>query len=836
MLGNKIDINMNNNLLSASLLFLLLGFTYPCSAQKKISTRQVIVLDTDWKFKNKDIPNAEKPELKTQDWETVAVPHDWAISGAFDINNDSCSIQVKEDGDLKKKLRTGYTGGLPHVGVGWYRKVLEISERDKGKRVYVEFDGVMSHAKVYVNGMYAGEWPYGYSSFGFDVTDFIRFGQANVLAVRAENLPLSARWYPGAGIYREARLLISHPVHVKQWGTYITTPSMKEKSGTVNIKTTVLNKSGISKTITLETLILAPTGKQVAKTSSEVSIESEATIEQQMEVVDPMLWDISSPALYTVVTHIKEKDKVIDQYTSTFGFRTIEFTTDRGFFLNGKRTQLKGVALHHDLGPLGAAVNVSSLRHRLNLLQEMGANAIRTAHNPPTPELLKLADEMGFLVIDEAFDEWKEVKVENGYNQLWNDWAEKDLVAMIHRDRNHPSIILWSIGNEVREQQKEDGAKYARYLSAICHREDPTRSTTAGFNNMKPALDNGLAAAVDVVGWNYKPQHYQSLHKQYPHFKMLGSETASTVDTRGVYELPAVETSQIDKTPPYHISAFALARPYWGTIPDVEFKALDDSPFMAGEFVWTGFDYLGEPTPFYTEWPSRSSYFGIIDLSGIPKDRYYLYQSKWSDKKVLHILPHWNWQLGDSVPVHVFTNYDKAELFLNGKSLGVREKNKDKLLSLYRLIWENVSYEPGELKVVAWDEKNQSVQEQVRRTAHEPYAIVFDPDRKTVEADGKELVFVTVSVVDKDGTLCPNADNLIHFSVEGPGIIRAVDNGDQTSLESFVEPFRKAFSGKCMVIVEAGTQPGEIMVKASSEKLSSTEVSIEVLSPTLNKK
>ncbi len=817
---------MNSKFILA-ILSLLLGFA-PTNAQKSNSSRQVVVLDTDWKFINKDIPDAQNSGTKTEDWKTVTVPHDWAISGEFDINNDLFYVQIKEDGETKKQMRTGYTGGLPHVGVGWYRKEINIDATEKGKRVYVEFDGVMSNAKVYVNGHYAGEWPYGYSSFSLDVTDHIQFGATNLLAVRAENLPLSSRWYPGAGIYREVRMVMTHPVHVKQWGTYITTPTITQQSATVNIKTTVLNKSGMKGEFKIETSIISPANKVVAKKVGSLLIEQQATLDQQLEVLNPQLWDTTSPIIYSVTTKIISNGKVVDQFKSTFGFRTIEFTNDRGFFLNGKRTQLKGVCLHHDLGPLGAAVNVSALRYRLKLMQDMGANAIRSTHNPPTPELLTLADEIGFLFIDEAFDEWKEAKVEKGYNRLWDKWAEKDLVAMIQRDRNHPSIIMWSIGNEIREQQSKDGATLARFLSDISHREDPTRPTSAGFNHLKGALDNGLAAAIDVVGWNYKPLQYKKVHEQFPDFKMVGSETASTVDSRGIYRLPAIESTKKDSVPPYHMSAYGLAHPSWGTIADTEFKSLDENQFMAGEFVWTGFDYLGEPTPYNEEWPSRSSYFGIVDLAGIPKDRYYLYQSKWSTKKVLHILPHWNWKKGDSVPVHVFTNYDRAELFLNGKSLGIRKKSNAKLLSTYRLIWDKFAYEPGELKVVAMDENNKVVQERIMRTAGEPHAIVLSPDRTTVQANGKELIFVTVSVVDKNGTVCPNANNLINFSAEGGGTIHAVDNGDQTSLESFVKPFRKAFSGKCMVVVNAGSQSGKTIVRASSEGLKSTEVSISV--------
>jgi beta-galactosidase len=800
-----------------------------CQKNDSLESIRSVTLLNEWQFVNEDIPSAESPELIASSWESVNVPHDWAISGEFDINNDIYFIQVKEDGDLVKKVRTGYTGGLPHVGVGWYRKELLISEADAGRRVYVEFDGVMSNAQVYVNGEFAGEWPYGYASFSFDVTDLVKFGETNLIAVRAENFPQSSRWYPGAGIYRHARLLMVDPVHVAPWGTFVTTPDVSEKSATVNIQTSLKNKSGTGQNIKLESIIYSPKGKQVGNNSTEFLLDKESTLSQEIKVEKPQLWDISTPNLYEVVTIISAGGKQLDQYRTTFGIRTIEFTNDQGFFLNGQRTQLKGVSLHHDLGPLGAAVNVSSLRHRLKLLQEMGANAIRTTHNPPTPELLDLADEMGFVVIVEAFDEWKAGKVENGYHKLWDDWAEKDLVAMIHRDRNHPSVIMWSLGNEVREQQIPGSDVTAHFLNDISHREDPTRPTTAGFNHVKPTLDNGLADAIDVVGWNYKPQQYESLHEQFPHYKMYGSETASTVDSRGVYHFPARETTEFNKEEPFHISAYGLGKPNWGTIPDREFKALDDFPFMAGEFVWTGFDYLGEPTPFFSEWPSRSSYFGIIDLCGIPKDRYYLYQSHWSEKNVLHMLPHWNWNEGDIVPVHVFTNYTKAELFVNGESQGIKEKDASNLLTTYRLIWEEVPYQAGELKVVALDNSNNPIMEAKQVTAGEPYAIRLEPDRTKVKAGPEELIFVTVSVVDKNGVLCPEATNLISFSTNDLGFVKAVGNGDQTSLESFVKPYRKAFSGKCMAIIQASEKTGKIKIEASSDGLRSESLTLDII-------
>lgn len=819
----KINIKLPIGIISLSLMLLL-----SCQQELPTDPRQIIVLDEDWQFINKDIAGAENPAFNSSEWEKVAVPHDWAISGEFDKHNDSYEVQILEDGDKKKQLRYGLSGGLPHVGVGWYRKNLDIGIDLNDKRIFLEFDGVMSNAKVYFNGKYVGEWPYGYASFGFDVTEFVNFGGDNVLAVRAENLSHASRWYPGAGIYREVRMVVTAPIHVQQWGTYVTTPQISNESGKVNIKTTLSNPLHDNSTITLQTTLFAPEDKEVASAEIEIAADTETSAEQTLEVDYPKLWSAESPNLYVAVSKIIQNGIVIDEYKTSFGFRTFEFTTNDGFFLNGKLTKINGVCLHHDLGPLGAATNIASLRHRMNLLKEMGANAIRTSHNPPTPELLDLADQMGFLIVDEIFDEWEHAKVENGYNRLWSEWAEKDMVSWIHRDRNHPSVIMWSIGNEIREQKMPNGANNARFLVDIAHREDPSRPTTAGFNNRQAAIDNGLAAAVDVVGWNYEPKHYQKAHDKYPQFKVYGSETASTIGSRGIYKLPAIPNHQFDKKSPFHLSAYALNYPSWGNTPDLEFKAQDEYSFMPGEFVWTGFDYLGEPTPFYEEWPSRSSYFGIIDLCGIPKDRYFLYQSQWSDKDVLHLLPHWNWAEGDSVPVHCFTSFDKAELFVNGKSMGIREKSPDKLYTTYRLIWENVPYESGELKVVAFDQHDHPVKETSQKTAGEPAAIRLEADRTNLAANSKDLAFVTVSVVDANGTICPNAENLIRFTTEGPGWVKAVGNGDPTSLESFVEPYRKAFSGKCMAIIEAGKKIGPITFTATSESLESQQLILKV--------
>lgn len=808
-------------------LFLILGVLLfaGCDLQSDESARQIIVLETGWNFLDTDIMGGENPEIDAGYWENVIVPHDWAISGAFDPSHDAIEFRRRRGDDEEPIRITGSTGALPHVGVGWYRKEIEIPESYEGKSVLIEFDGAMSYAQVYLNGEYVGEWPYGYASFGFDLTPYVKLGQSNLLAVRLENKPNSSRWYPGAGIYRNVRLIVTGPVHMKQWGTYLTTPDISEGKGTVQLESRLVNNSGTTRNISVETRILSPDGKEVASLSTDADIAEEVKINQTLEVPEPQLWSVETPVLYLAETRILENGEEMDRYKTSFGFRYFEFTNNNGFFLNGKRVQLNGVCLHHDLGPLGAAVNLSSLRHRMKMLQEMGCNSIRTSHNPPTPEMLDLADEMGFLVIDEAFDEWKHAKVRNGYHILWDDWAEKDMTALIHRDRNHPSVIMWSIGNEIQEQGIEGGEVYCQLLVDICKREDPTRPTTAGFNQWQAAIENGFADIVDVAGWNYKPQHYNFIHNKFPHWKMYASETASTVSSRGEYFFPAEEKVHYTREP-YHCNSFDNEFPRWATSPDREFAAQDSFPYMAGEYVWTGFDYLGEPTPYNVQWPSRSSYFGIIDLCGIPKDRFYLYQSKWTDKEVLHLLPHWNWEPGDSVSVHCYTSYDRGELFLNGESLGIREKDPSHLYTTYRLVWDDIIFQPGELKIVALDEQNNPLKEAVMQTAGKPAKIVLEVDRNEIVADGKELAFVTVTIIDDNGVVCPRADNLVQFAVEGEGTLRAVGNGDPTSLESFVEPFRKAFNGKCMAILQSASESGKITLTATGEGLEQQQITI----------
>lgn len=806
---------MKNSFLILFLIFI--------AFQAKAQNREVQLLDTDWRFLNKEITTTNLNQVDDSSWQTVTVPHDWAIAGPFDMTIDMQAVQVLEDGDKKAKLRTGRTGALPCFGIGWYRKVLPISKADEGKRVFVEFDGAMSRSKVYLNGIYIGEWPYGYSSFTFELTKHIQYGKENVLSVRLENKEESSRWYPGAGIYRNVRLVKTTPVRVAHWGTTITTPVVTNKIGEVKIKTEIDGNAAIQ----LVTEIFDAKGKKVGSAVANKKADGNATLEQTIKINKPNLWSVDKPNLYTAVSKIFIGKIQKDEYKTVFGFRTIRFDKDKGFFLNGKSVKFKGVCLHHDLGPIGAAVNYRATERQLVMMKEMGVNAIRTSHNPPSLELLKICDSIGLMVQVEAFDEWKNGKNANGYGEFFDEWAKKDLTAMIKRDRNHPSVIMWSIGNEIREQGMPEGKEMTRFLTKICHDLDPTRPVSAGFNNHNAAIKNGLAAEVDLVGFNYKPNDYLKKHKEYPNFTIYGSETASTVSSRGVYKFPVIETKKAWYTD-YQLSSYDLEACSWATTPDFEFQYQDDLEFISGEFVWTGFDYLGEPSPYNEGTPAKSSYFGIVDLAGLPKDRYYLYQSKWSDKPVLHVLPHWTWpeRLNQKVPVFCYTNYPKAELFVNGKSMGIKQKDKSNTYTRYRLMWDDVIYEPGEIKVVAYDANNKAVTEKVIRTAGETYSIKLTADRNKIKSDGKDLSFVTVEILDKNGNLCPKADNLLFFDVSGAGKLKAVCNGDPTDQTSFVSKYMRTFNGKMVAVIESDTKSGEIVLKVSGGLLQPQEARI----------
>ena len=768
-----------------------------------------------------------------QNWRLLDLPHDWGVEGDFDIN------------------LPGETGKLPWAGVGWYRKSFDVAAANKGKRYLLEMDGAMSNARVWLNGRDIGGWPYGYASWALDLTPFLQTGN-NVLAIRLDNLADSARWYPGGGIYRDVHLTITNPIHVAHWGTQVSTVNQGQGAD-VNAKTTLRNDGTSAQTVRLVSTVLDAGGKPVTKSESRATLApgAEQVVTQTLSVAGARQWDLTDRNHYTLVSQIVRGDQVLDRYNTRFGVRDIQWTADRGFLLNGKAVQLNGVCMHHDLGALGAAWNRRAAQRQLQILQSMGVNALRTSHNPPAPELLDLCDEMGILVLDEFSDTWTIPKKSNGYATLFDKWAEKDVRAMVRRDRNHPSVIAWSSGNEVPEQGTTEGAAISRRLTDIFHSEDATRPVGSG-NNYYQAADNGFENTTDIFGFNYKPQNYPAFLKNHPAIPLFGSETASTISSRGEYFFP-VTTDAKDNEADFQVSSYDLYQPGWGSLPDKEFEAQDRNPAVAGEFVWTGFDYLGEPTPYNADptnalnysdpaeraraeqqlaelgrikSPARSSYFGIVDLAGFPKDRYYLYQAHWRpDFPMAHILPHWNWpqRVGQNTPVMVYTSGDEAELFLNGKSLGRRKKGEFE----YRLRWDDVVYQPGELRVVAYKNGKEWASDSVKTTGA-PARIEMSADRSVIKNDGEDLSFVTVKVADAQGLMVPRSHNELKFSIEGAGEIVATDNGDATDLTAFKSHSRRAFNGLALVIVRAEKgASGPIVLRASSDGLQSGVLTIQ---------
>ncbi|MCF7958114.1 MAG: DUF4982 domain-containing protein [Phycisphaerae bacterium] len=798
----------------ALVLILNLG----CSAEN--NARTVSDLENNWLFINKEVADAQMPQTKTTDWETVSVPHDWAIKGPFDKEIDKQVVQVTQDLEKVAKERTGRTGALPHIGVGWYRKNFTLPEFKKGKKALLVFDGAMSDAHVFLNGKKIGNWPFGYNYFYFDISDDLKDGE-NLLAVRLENLPFSSRWYPGAGIFRKVQIIVKDQVNFKQWGTFLTTPFISDETAKVNIKSAVNGNN-----VKVVTEIRDADGKIVAIGSSDSLVAN--TIEQSMTVARPKLWSPETPYLYTAHSKLYQGDELKDELLTRFGIRTVVYDRDKGFVLNGKVRKFKGVCLHHDLGPLGAAVNRAALKRQITIMKEMGCDAIRSSHNPPSHEQLELCDEMGILFMAESFDEWVKPKVKNGYNRWFNDWAEKDVVNLVRATRNHPCIIMWSAGNEVPDQHGEEGVSRAKWLKSVFHREDPTRPVTVGMDQVKAVMANGFGAVPDVPGLNYRVHLYQEAYEKFPQGLILGSETASTVSSRGIYKFP-VEKLDWKKWDDLQCSSYDMVCCSWSNLPEEDFVLQDDKDWVIGEFVWTGFDYLGEPAPYGMEWPSRSSYFGICDLAGLPKDRYYLYRSRWNTTdETLHILPHWNWpgREGETTPVFVYTNYNSAELFVNGVSQGIQIKNSDTKQNRYRLMWMDVKYQPGTVKVVALDDNGKPVAQKEIHTAGKPHHLELSADRKEIAADGKDLSFVTVTVVDQNGIPCPTAANRLDFKVAGPGHFKAVCNGDPTSLEMFHRPTMKAFSGKLVVLVQSDKKSGNIQLQVTGKQLKTAKMTI----------
>ena len=776
-------------------------------------------------------------------WRLLNLPHDWGIEGPF------------------KQAYPGRTGKLPWWGIAWYRKHLAVPASDSGKKIYLDVDGAMSYATVWLNGHFVGGWPYGYSSWRVDLTPYLKFGGDNLLAVRLDNPPDSSRWYPGGGIYRNVWLVKTSPIHIAHWGVYVTTPKVNARSATVQIRVRVDNDTDASAALTVKNDIYElgtdqKRGAHVASlTGDAFQIPAHASQSGTVHVAirNPRLWNLQQPRRYVVVTSIEQNGECLDQLETPFGIRSIQFTADRGFFLNGRHVHINGVCDHADLGALGMAINTAALKRQIKILQGMGCNAIRTSHNPPAPELLDLCDRMGMLVMDESFDCWRKGKTKNDYHLLFDDWHERDLRAELRRDRNHPSVILWSIGNEVREQNSPAGRKIAAELTAIVHEEDPTRPATSANNNTRAGY-NGFQKCEDVFGYNYKPHEYGKFHAANPNIPLFGSETASCISSRGEYFFP-VSNNKAQGLADFQVSAYGLYAPPWATTPDTEFAAQDKYPFVAGEFVWTGFDYLGEPTPYNADRsnllnftdpvekakmqkelarlgkiavPSRSSYFGIVDLAGFPKDRYYLYQSHWRPNfPMAHILPHWNWphRIGKVTPVMVYTSGDAAELFLNGKSLGRKKKDPYQ----YRLRWNNVKYEPGVLKVIAYKHGKKWAEDTVRTTGPAA-ALKLIADRSQIKADGKDLSFITVEVVDAQGNIMPTAEQLVHFSVAGAGRLVAVDNGDATCHLSFQGSKMPAINGKCLAVLRSlQGKSGNVLLHAKADGLRPASIEIQSL-------
>lgn len=784
--------------------------------------RTVLTLTDNWKIQRGKNDNAFAENFNDSKWEKVTVPHDWAIKGPFDKNVDVQMVTIAQDGLYTPAPLTGRSGALPYVGEAWYRNTFSTSDFDKNKTAILLFEGAMSEPKIFINGQKVGEWNYGYNYFYFDISKYLNSNTKNSIAVQLSNLGLSSRWYSGAGLYRNVRVIIKNKNSIDQWGTFITTPLVTDQLAKVNIK---MNVSGSN--LTLKTKITDNKGVEVTDLTTDQQIAN--TFDFNIEITNPKLWDIDSPNLYTAVSEIY-KDGVLQNVDSTrFGIREIKYESDKDFSLNGKVTKFKGVCLHHDLGPLGAAVNKAALRRQLVILKDMGANAIRSSHNMPSIEQLELCDEMGFLFLAESFDEWAVAKVENGYHRFFESDVEKDIVNLVRATRNHPCIVMWSTGNEVPDQYGSAGAKRAKMIQDIFHREDPSRPVTVGMDQVTAVMESGFGALLDIPGLNYRTQLYQEAYEKFPQGMILGSETASTVSSRGIYKFPVKAGGNVihdDR----QCSSYDVEYCNWSNVPDDDAVLQDEHDWVIGEFVWTGFDYLGEPTPYYVEWPSRSSYFGIMDLAGLPKDRFYHYRSRWNTKdETLHILPHWNWEgkEGENIPVFVYTNYKSAELFLNGKSLGIQTKSDKTSMNRYRLMWMDVVYEPGELKVVAFNDDGTPASEKTIRTAGKPYQLKLEADKSQLNADRLDLSYVTVSVVDKDGNECPTATNQLKFEVQGKGSFKVVCNGDATSLEMFHLPTMKLFSGKLVVTVQSTKGSGTMKLIVKGKGLKNAEILIE---------
>ena len=793
-----------------------------CFAFMQAQVRTEQTFEKGWKFTREDNAEFANPGYNDSKWQNVTVPHDWAIYGPFSINNDKQEMAITQDGQTEAMEHAGRTGGLPFVGTGWYRLNFDAPGFEKGKKATLIFDGAMSHARVYVNGQEAGYWPYGYNSFYVDATPYLKPGERNELAVRLENEPESSRWYPGAGLYRNVHLVINEDAHIPTWGTYATTPVVTDKYAKVSLKTSLVSPEGANKdNYRIVTQIKDKNGKVVATGENKLSVFDNALFEQEFAVANPELWSPETPVLYTAESKVYEGNTLKDEYTTRFGIRTLEIIPDKGFFLNGKLTKFKGVCNHHDLGPLGGAVNDAAIRRQIRILKDMGCNAIRTSHNMPAPELVEACDEMGMMVMAESFDEWKSAKMANGYHKVFDEWVDKDLTNLIRHYRNNPSIVMWCTGNEVPDQWSgSNGPKLSRMLQDICHREDPTRPVTQGMDAPDAVVNNNMAAVMDVAGFNYRPQKYPENYKKLPQQIILGSETASTVSSRGVYKFPVVRQA-MKKYDDHQSSSYDVESCSWSNLPEDDFIQHEDLPYCIGEFVWTGFDYLGESWG----WPGRTNNYGIIDLAGFEKDHYYLYQSLWSDEPMVHVLPHWTHpgKEGVEIPVVVYTNGDAAELFYNGKSLGRKDMHRDSL----QIVW-NVPYRPGTIKAVAYKD-GRVIASCSHKTAGKAYSLKLTADRKTMKSNRKDVVFVTVDVTDKKGNFVPYANVDVDFEVKGDYKLIGVENGDVLDIAPHKVLHRKTFNGKALLILQATDNAGRLRIQAKSPGLKSSSVEINVI-------
>ncbi len=785
-------------------------------------------------------------------WQTVSIPHDWAISGPFDKKWDLQVVAIEQNGEKEPTEKSGRSGSLPWIGKGHYRRTFRVPSQYAHAELV--FDGAMSEPTVYVNGKKAGYWAYGYNTFRVDVTPYInKDGSDNLLQVDLQNLEESSRWYPGAGIYRPVTLELTGESRLDRWGTYFRTLSISGNKADVEVTAKAIGTGAI------EVSLLNDKGHVVAAAHNDLDNDGQACT--TMEIDNPQLWSPEQPNLYRLRIQLMENGKTIDEIEEKVGIRTISVSREGGFQLNGVTRKFKGVCLHHDLGPLGAAINKAALIRQIKTMKEMGCDAIRTSHNMPSQMQMQICDSLGMMVMAESFDMWIYPKCKNGYARFFKEWSDRDIENLVLANRNHPAIVMWSIGNEIPEQGDKKGVDIINRLQGLCHKLDPSRPVTQGMDRIDNALQSGFAQAMEVPGMNYRLHKYQKAYETLKHGFLLGSETTSTVSSRGVYKFP-VETTDNSRysswSPNYdpkavrgadgQCSGYDVEYCSWSNLPDDDWRYQDDMSWVIGEFVWTGYDYLGEPTPYDEYWPSRSSYFGICDLAGLPKDRYYLYRSHWNKQQhTIHLLPHWSWgtskkqkgnRIGQVTPVYCYTDYPEGELFVNGKSQGRIKKLKDSRLDRYRLRWNNVKYEPGELKVIVYDEMGKNCGEQVMKTAGKPARLQLDAWTQhsnlsplssllsPLNADGNDLAFVTVSLVDENGTFVPDAQDQLTFEVSGAGTFRAVCNGDATSLEPFTQPTMKLFSGQLVVVVQAARQKGDLVLKVNDAERKLTETII----------